>query len=209
MQTDRPHDRKIDRRTRYTQSAIKDALLELLEEQPYEKITVASLCRRSEITRATFYLHYDSLDMVLDELLDEALMVVEESIRSMSVMNRYTDLEQLIQSGGDWRELRKNEHLLSPCQRIADAPKYRAIFQDPTLSNYVINKVYMMERGEIIDYLTDRCSLSRDEADKLFMLLVHGLFYMNRALKWNKDSSWYEMQLLVARFMFGGFKELE
>lgn len=209
MQTDRPHDRKIDRRTRYTQSAIKDALLELLEESPYEKITVASLCRRAEITRATFYLHYDGLDMILNELLDEALMVVEESIRSMSTAERHARLEQLIRSGGDWRDLRKNEHLLSPCQRIADAPKYRAIFQNPTLSNYVINKVYMMERGEIIDYLTGRCNLSRDEADKLFMLLVHGLFYMNRALKWNKDSSWYEMQLTVARFMFGGFKELE
>ena len=208
MQTNHPHDRKVDRRTLYTQSVIKDAMLELLEEQPYEKITVAALCRRAEITRATFYLHYDGLDMILNELLDEALMVVEESIRSTSAKERYAGLEQLLRSGGDWRELHKKEYLLSPCQRVADAPKYRAIFQDATLSGYVINKIYMMERDEMIDYLTSYCGLSRDEADKLFMLLVHGLFYMNRALKWNKDADWYEMQLIVARFIFGGFNAL-
>ena len=45
-------------------------------------------------------------------------------------------------------------------------------------------------------------------ADKLFMMIVFGLFYMNRSLKWSKDDNWYEMQLLVARFLFGGFEAL-
>ena len=64
--------RKTDRRTLYTQAVIKDALLELLTVQGFEKITVASLCRQAEITRATFYLHYSDLTAVVDELVDEA-----------------------------------------------------------------------------------------------------------------------------------------
>ena len=63
--------RKTDRRTIMTKGMIKDALLELLQNTPYEKITVTSLCKQSEITRATFYLHYNNIDNVLDELLDE------------------------------------------------------------------------------------------------------------------------------------------
>lgn len=53
---------------------IKDSLLELLQNTPYEKITVTALCKQSEITRATFYLHYNNIDDVLDELLDDALL---------------------------------------------------------------------------------------------------------------------------------------
>ena len=50
--------RKTDRRTVMTKGMIQDALLELLQNTPYEKITVTALCKQSEITRATFYLHY-------------------------------------------------------------------------------------------------------------------------------------------------------
>ena len=58
--------RKTDRRTLYTRQVVKDALLELLEKNPYDKINVTLLCRQAEITRATFYLHYADLNEVLD-----------------------------------------------------------------------------------------------------------------------------------------------
>lgn len=200
--------RKTDRRTLYTINTVKDALLELLEEQPYEKITVASLCRQAEITRATFYLHFQDIDAVLDALLDEALMVAENAAHEMSMADRMTALGRLANTGSA-DDLRRNDHFLSPCQRVADDPKYRAIFQDATLSSYVINRIYKLERDEMIPYLMERCDLSQGDADKLFMMLVFGLFYMNRSLKWSKDNSWYEMQLLAARFMFGGFEALQ
>lgn len=207
MQTQGSATRKIDRRTLYTLNVIKDSLLELLEHNSFDKITVASLCRQAEITRATFYLHFQSLDEVLGAVLDDALMVAESAAREMTTGERMEALEQLVRTGSA-QELRRNEHLLSPCQRVADNPKYRAIFQDPTLSNYVIQKIYMMEREESIEYMSKRADLSRTEADRLFMMLVYGLFYMNRALKWSKDDSWYKMQLLITRFMFGGFVAL-
>ena len=52
--------RKTDRRTLYTRQVVKDALLELLVEHHFEDINVTMLCRQAEITRATFYLHFDS-----------------------------------------------------------------------------------------------------------------------------------------------------
>ena len=66
-----PKNRKTDRRTLYTKNVIKDALLEALEDKNFEQITVTDVCRRAEITRATYYLHYQSLTEVLDELLGE------------------------------------------------------------------------------------------------------------------------------------------
>ena len=57
-----------DRRTRYTKKMIKDAYLELLDELPPAKITVTELCRRADINRGTFYLHYEDLPRVMEEL---------------------------------------------------------------------------------------------------------------------------------------------
>ena len=199
--------RKMDRRTIYTRSTVKDALLELLEEQSFEKITVAALCRQAEITRATFYLHFQDIDEVLDELLDEALMVAEAASNDMEVGDRMDALDRIVRTG-DYDSLRRNERLLSPCQRVADDPRYRAIFQDPTLSGYVIRRIYLLERDQAVPYFMKRGRLSRDEADKLFMMLVYGLFYVNRSLKWSKDDGWYEMQLTLNRFMSGGLEAL-
>lgn len=206
-QTQNGAPRKMDRRTIYTRNTVKDALLELLEKQSFEKITVASLCRQAEITRATFYLHFQDINEVLDELLDEALMVAEAASNDMAVSDRMDALEKIIRTG-DYQMLRRNERLLSPCQRVADDPRYRAIFQDPTLSGYVIRRIYLLERDQTVPYIMERGRLGRDEADKLFMMLVYGLFYVNRSLRWNKDDSWYEMQLMLNRFMNGGLDAL-
>jgi AcrR family transcriptional regulator len=47
-----------DRRTRRTRQALEQALLELMEEQSYEAITIQQIVDRANIGRATFYLHY-------------------------------------------------------------------------------------------------------------------------------------------------------
>lgn len=52
-----------------------DALIELQSEQPYESISIVSICTRAGISRQTFYRHYKCKEDVylahLDFLLDE------------------------------------------------------------------------------------------------------------------------------------------
>ena len=64
---------KIDRRRRYTLSAIREAFFALLAEVGFAKMTVADICRRADINRGTFYLHYEDKFVLLDALIDEAL----------------------------------------------------------------------------------------------------------------------------------------
>ena len=64
---------KIDRRRRYTLSVIQEAFFALLAEVGFAKMTVADICRRAEINRGTFYLHYEDKYALLDALIDEAL----------------------------------------------------------------------------------------------------------------------------------------
>ena len=64
---------KTDRRTRYTRQTIKGILLEELKTKPYSKITVTELCKKAEINRGTFYLHYCDIDDVLDDIFEDFL----------------------------------------------------------------------------------------------------------------------------------------
>lgn len=67
---------KIDRRRRYTLSVIREAFFALLAEVGFAKMTVADICRRADINRGTFYLHYEDKFALLDTLIDEALAAV-------------------------------------------------------------------------------------------------------------------------------------
>ena len=61
---------KIDKRVRKTQEALRDALLVLIVERGYEKISVQDILDRADVGRATFYLHYRSKEDLLRRSLD-------------------------------------------------------------------------------------------------------------------------------------------
>ena len=198
---------KVDRRTLYTRKAVKDALLELLRREGYSKVTVASLCREAEITRTTFYAHYAGIHEVVDELVDEALMVAEAAAGGLSTKERMDELK-LILARDDWSSLRDRECVLGPCQRVADDPRYRVVFTDPELSDYVLHRIYISEKDAFIEYLTGDAGLSPAEADRIFTTMVYGTFYVNRSMNFEKNEEWYRMQLLVNRMFFDGVESI-
>lgn len=52
----------MDRRIKRTRSAVFNAVLDLMVEKDTSKITVLELCKRADINKSTFYLHYKSMD---------------------------------------------------------------------------------------------------------------------------------------------------
>ena len=130
--------RKTDRRTIYTKNVIKDALLKLMEKKQFDQITVAALCRQAEITRATFYIHYDNLTVVLNELLEDALQTTEHE--SSNLNSNMLKMLDFITSQRNLTTLEQYDTLLPICQRIANQPKYRVLFLDESLSAYIIKK---------------------------------------------------------------------
>lgn len=187
--------RKTDRRTIYTKNIIKDSLLDLLKHIPYEKITVTAICKRSEITRATFYLHYDNIDEVLDEVLDEALRLTElDDNFSISSSHLFVDaeIEKTFPPIPEDPDI-----LLPPCQRAASNPKYRILFLDETMSHHILEKLYKREKGRRIPEIMNTYHVSEWEADKLFLFMLHGSFAVNKALGWNKTPDWHRAQKVI------------
>lgn len=69
-----------DRRVRKTAASVNNALSELLSKKPLEEITVTELCRKADINRSTFYLHYDTVkdcfEKVIYKMTDELLDLI-------------------------------------------------------------------------------------------------------------------------------------
>ena len=196
--------RKMDRRTRYTRNAVKDSLLELLRRGPFEKVTVAALCRQAEITRATFYLHYDGLTAVVEELVEDALQISEANSGGEDLMENLYHLAR----AETLEELRQCNDLFPACQRVADEAKYLPLLEDDTLAPFVIRKIYLTERDRMAAFTMKYAHLTRQEAELIFLHDIYGAFFLNRAMKWKKDDQWYRVHGLLSRFRLGGLEAL-
>lgn len=62
---------KLDLRIRKTHKALLKALQELLCEKSFDEISVAELCERAEIRRATFYKHFGDKSELLAYMIQE------------------------------------------------------------------------------------------------------------------------------------------
>lgn len=199
--------RRVDRRTAYTKNTVKDAMLELLAEMPYEKITVAALCRRADIVRTTFYLHYDSLTDVIKELADDAIHAASgtgsNNIKDLSIlvreMNKSTDPELLA----------PYMSLLPVCQRVADNPKYKVLFRDTMVSDYILMQIYRSQKSGSIKQYQEHFGISGQQAEKLFLFMITGAFEVNKSMGWEKKQEWYEVQKILLTFITGGYEKLE
>ena len=59
------------RRIQMTKALIRTALVELMGEKNFERITIKELCERADVNRTTFYLHYADQRSVLNDVKEE------------------------------------------------------------------------------------------------------------------------------------------
>lgn len=198
--------RKTDRRTLYTRQVVKDALLELLAEHHFEEINVTMLCRQAEITRATFYLHFDSISSVVDELLDEALETAERTGKTPE--GNPIDMWAWLGEQDDPALLDQHYSELPTCLRVAGEAKYQPLFMDDLLSNVVIRKIYLTERDKMVPMMREYCSMTEQQAKVMFQYAIHGSYMVNRAFQFQRPPEWSHMACTMLTFVAGGHQAL-
>ena len=57
--------KKTDARVRRTRDALGDALVALMQEKPFDTITIQDVLDRAHVSRSTFYMHYSDKDDLL------------------------------------------------------------------------------------------------------------------------------------------------
>ncbi|HJD02863.1 MAG TPA: TetR/AcrR family transcriptional regulator [Candidatus Mediterraneibacter excrementavium] len=67
-----------DRRIVKTKKSLKEAMIIMLGKKDFEHITITELCREAEVSRITFYSHYNDKYALLDEIFDDMLKLGTE-----------------------------------------------------------------------------------------------------------------------------------
>jgi AcrR family transcriptional regulator len=135
---------KMDRRVRRTREILGDALIALIQEKPFESITVQHVLDRAGVGRSTFYAHYrDKNDLFLSDVEDFLEHMAPLLLRNQEASNRVAPLRELCEHVSqmrqllaalvaadkmrDFMELAQGHFARAIEQRLADLPASRAI----------------------------------------------------------------------------------
>ena len=83
----------VDPRVRRTRRLLRDALVSLILKKDFASITIKEITARAEVAYITFYRHYDSLDQLLMEVLDEGLAELMIHIETLAKQSDASALE--------------------------------------------------------------------------------------------------------------------
>jgi AcrR family transcriptional regulator len=135
---------KLDRRTARTRDRLGDALIELIQEKPFDSVTVQDVLDRAGVGRSTFYVHYKDKDDLFfsdaEEFLEMIAMALsrkkDTSDRVVPVREFFAHVAEakrlytaLIESGRvhAFMELAQGLFARGIAQRLAELPRASGI----------------------------------------------------------------------------------
>ena len=90
--------KKINKSSKRTSQVIKEAFAELLsEKKELNKVKVIDLVKKANITRSSFYTHYESIYDVAREIQEETLEILTKNTENItSLEDAYSYLDELM-----------------------------------------------------------------------------------------------------------------
>ena len=80
---------------------------------------------------------------------------------------------------------------------------------DPDLTEYIVGRIMVHERGRVIPAIQKKTGLSKEDAETLFLYTLHGSFAVNRANHFRKNNQWYHDVQLLNKFTLNGYRALQ
>lgn len=172
--------KREDRRTRYTKAVIREAFFELLREKGFDRMSVTDLCRRADINRGTFYLHYVDKFALLDEVIDEALDA----------------------------ELPYDERLNTLCQRVPANDDYRLLYASPETLPHVTRHIIDRASAQMVPRIMEESGLDEEMARLVLIFAASGNLAVNNQLGWRRSKHFNEVQAMFREFYDAGIRHL-
>lgn len=119
-----------DPRFEHTEEVIRSTFLDMLRRLNYESVTVRELTEKAPINRKTFYLHYDSLDRLLETMRNESSQRAYDTIKDYSLPDQIPELVRALFVY--WDNLPEDDALLWSC---TSNRKIGYTFSDRVLQN--------------------------------------------------------------------------
>ncbi|WP_160500356.1 TetR/AcrR family transcriptional regulator C-terminal domain-containing protein [Paenibacillus dendrobii] len=139
----------MDRRIKKNQAAIMNALMQLIAEKEFEKITINDIAERADVNRGTVYSHYSDKYDLLDKCIEDQLTHLMESCYSADAKGPFPTKTPLLHT---IKEIKQNAPLYKTLLSIKDVSSFRIHL------NSMINK-------QIIEHMNET-NLSIDDLSK-------------------------------------------
>ncbi|MEJ8305213.1 TetR/AcrR family transcriptional regulator [Saccharibacillus sacchari] len=180
---------RLDPRVTRTRKMLRDALIMLLKEKSYERITIADITERATVNRKTFYLHYETKDHLLQSVTDSILDELFGEARAEQPMNLSIDEMQSYIAGRIFAYVKKHRTFFEVMferkamtdfvqymkryfarfyeEKFADLDESRLPVQKDVIASY-IGSAYV---GVIHGWLNDGMRQSPEEMTRQMILL--------------------------------------
>ena len=76
-----------DRRFQKNKKAIRRAFIDLVVEDGYDKLTISKIAERADINRMTFYSHYETIEDIFLEFIDDMEAEIIDDISKKDSLN--------------------------------------------------------------------------------------------------------------------------
>lgn len=182
-----------------TAKKMDKALISLLEEKSFEYITVSEICKRAEVNRSTFYLHYENTVDLLNEtarfLLDDFMSYFNVDAKNITNKFKESSLDELNFISNEYLQpyltyIKDNKSVFSTVLLHSVSFGFNEIFQNlyenifnPILERYnypIADRKYAMMfylngiTAIVKEWLKDGCEKTIEEVSQIIYGCIFG-----------------------------------
>nr|WP_294682019.1 TetR-like C-terminal domain-containing protein [uncultured Anaerotignum sp.] len=180
---------KQDRRVIRSKMRMREALIALMQEKPFPEITAKDITEQADLNRATFYLHYNNVFDLLEELEEEtvsgfACMLEETPFREdfaweTALTGKICDY--IIENQNLCRCLFLNPHSDCFAEKLTEIMKHkgqrlrqeRGLENEPHQMDYIRHFISCGAVGMVKQWLAEGMPLSKEEMMALSEKIMH------------------------------------
>lgn len=85
----------LDKRVQRSRAALKHACLLLLEQKPFNKITISEIVEQANYNRGTFYANFESKEHLLSDIIQDVLKDMVQQIRNPYKSVKHVNLKEM------------------------------------------------------------------------------------------------------------------
>lgn len=163
-----------------TAKKMDKALISLLEEKSFEYITVSEICKRAEVNRSTFYLHYENTVDLLNEtarfLLDDFAAYFNVDVENITNKFKESSLDEL--------NFISNEYLQPYLTYVKDNKSVFSTVLSHSVS-FGINEIFQSLYDNIFNPILERYNYPIADRKYAMMFYLNGITAI--VTEWLKD----------------------
>ncbi len=167
----------MNRQTRKTQAAVEQTFLTLLQQKSPDKMTVSEIIEGADISRSTFYLHYQDIYDLYEKTENRLFEGLLDALTKTFQKEGFTDLSQFATLMMDYIHEHKQMFLIFMHSKPggSNLNKVRSFFQQkildylPTTPRQKANILFIVSGivGVIEEWLQGHISFTRQELSEL------------------------------------------